>query len=171
MKQLAFISGFLLFTLAAFAQPKADTAQTHRADMQARQFVHIVKAYTARINESENMDSIRLIAVSLRKQADSLISSVKRAYKINDDALAEADNYTSLANQYVNSNPSLATKYLGMAQQKRNQSGEPPDYFDALEHIQDITNRIATVKRKERAKKLELQLKDAAHEFSIEVNM
>lgn len=169
MKQVILLSGFVLYALGTIAQPQTDTAQTHNADRIAVKFAPVVKLYAARMNNNASMDSVRLMAAWLLKQADALITEVKADYKVNDEALSEATNYTNLANKYVNTNPSLATKYLGMAQQKRNESGEPPDYFDALEQIQDIANRLSTVKKQERAGKLERSLRDASHDFSIEV--
>lgn len=168
MKKLTFLVSYLFLSLSVFAQPQLDTAQTHKADRVARRFAGVVKASAARLDSYKSMDSVRLMAASLRKQADAIITEVKLAYKVNDEALSEATNYTNLANKYVNTDPTLATKYLGMAQQKRNESGEPPDYFDALEQIQDAANRLATVKKQERAGKLERRLKDAAHDFAVE---
>jgi hypothetical protein len=158
----------MFFSLSVYAQPQTDTSKTHHADRGAKQFAAVVKSYIGRIGRSVNMDSIRLIAVSLRKQADTLIREVKWAYRINDEALSEANRYTNLANDCVNTKPSIATSYLTMAENKRNESGEQPDYFDALEHIEDLANRLTGSKKLDRAKKLNMQMEDSSKELSME---
>lgn len=169
MKLICYVATGMLFSFSVDAQIKTDTAQTHHADRDAKQFTAVVKLYINKLNKASHMDSIRLLAIALRKQADTLIHEVKVAYKINDEALSEANMYTNMANDCVKSKPDLCSNYLSKADKKRNESGEPPDYFDDLEHIQDTANRLTNSKKLDRAKKLNMKMVDSVKELSAEL--
>ncbi len=154
--KIIFIGLFSILTFSVLAQNQSiDTVRIQRLDSDIRLFIKDLSCFIVKVNSTENIDTINLLANKINRSSITLIDSINSLFKIdNSDDEIDAGMYYGLSAAFSQSFPSLSAVYLSMASSTIMNGDNSPKYYSKLKEIRDITYRLSKKKKLIKLKKL-----------------
>ncbi len=156
MRPMIFL-GFCLVPVLLLAQNEilSDTAVLHQ---QIREFAPLVTDRAAAIDKATEIDSIQAFAHDLEERSAHLLNEIQEAYPIDEELLLERDLINA---SQLDLEPDLAADHLRRSHAAQEQiDATMPGYFAALRKINELSRRIGSARRAERARQWNEELKE-----------
>jgi hypothetical protein len=156
----------VLFSANAFSQ-KPDSIEVIAVEKKLESFKPIIRDYLNKVENSSNLDSIKIFGKALEEESNALILEIKTIFKINEDYIAEYASDIALSIAL----PNLASFYQTSAILKMSDglNQKKPNYLASLVNINDNARQLSKVKKKERVKKYSNQIL-VGHQELIAIN-
>ena len=113
------------------------------------------------IDNSFNINEIHYLSSNVYKKSSSIADSIKSIYKLDcsdDDYLYGM--YIGMSAAYSVSNPTLSVIYSSLATSSllNDDCKSPPNYYDDIKEIRNLSDRISSTNNLKRIKKINLNL-------------
>lgn len=156
----------VLFSVNAFSQ-KLDSIEVIAVEKKLESFKPIIKDYLNKVENSTNLDSIKIFGKALEEESNALILAIKTIFKINEDYMIEYAKDMALSMVL----PNLASFYQTSAILKMSDglNQKKPNYLASLVNINDNARQLSKVKKMEKVKKYSNQIL-IGHQELIAIN-
>lgn len=156
----------VMFSVNAFSQ-KLDSIKVIAVEKKLESFKPIIKDYLSKVENSSNLDSIKIFGKALEEESNALILEIKTIFKINEDYIAEYATDMALSMAL----PNLASFYQTSAIVKMSEglNQKKPNYLAILVNINDNARQLSKVKKMEKVKKCSNQIL-IGHQELIAIN-
>ena len=145
----------VLFSVNAFSQ-KLDSIKVIAVEKKLESFKPILMNHLSKIENSSNLDSIKIFGKVLEKESNALILEIKTIFKINEDYMVEYATDMALSIAL----PNLASFYQTSAIVKLSEgiNQKKPNYLASLVNINDNARQLSKVKKLKKVKKYSKQI-------------
>lgn len=145
----------VLFSVNAFSQ-KLNNIEVIAVEKKLESFKPIIKDYLNKVENSSNLDSIKIFEKALEEESNALILEIKTIFKINEDYMIEYATDMALSTVL----PNLASFYQTSAILKMSDglNQKKPNYLASLVNIKANARQLSKVKKIEKVKKYSNQI-------------
>ena len=142
MKKLFIL--FIFLTSIIFAQNN-DSIRIENLKSEINNLKNNVNESTYLIDKSSNINEIHFLSSDVYNFASNIADSIKIIYKLDCDDDYMYGAYMGMATIYSQTNPSISAVYYSLAASSiyNDDCSSPPNYYDNIKTIRDISERIS----------------------------
>lgn len=161
MKTLVLILSMLL-SANAFSQ-KIDSLKVKEIENKIENFKPSVNDYLSKIEDSNDLDSIKGFANSLEVESDELILEIKKTFNIDNSYMS--DYFIDMALSFVLTDLSSYYQVSAMSKLNTGINQKTPDYLASILIINKNARKIKSARKLEKVKKRNNQIRTGYEEL------